>query len=39
MNTGGVTAETAPEIPQLVDTNSMTIGFGVARKAVHAKGF
>src|SRR6478672_8800357 len=39
MKTGGVTTETAPEIAQLVETNSMTTGFGVARKAVHAKGF
>src|SRR4051794_6617178 len=39
MKTGGVTTETAPVIPQLVETNSITMGFGAARKAEQAKGF
>src|SRR3981189_1873917 len=38
MKTGGVTTETAPVIPQLVETNSMTTGLGAARNAEQANG-
>src|ERR1700716_3124029 len=38
MKTGGVTTETAPDIPQLVETNSMTTGLGAARNAEQANG-
>src|SRR5258705_3301068 len=38
MKTRGVTTETAPVIPQLVETNSMTTGLGAARNAEQANG-
>src|SRR3977135_1078596 len=39
LKTGGGTTETPAEIPQLVETNSMTTGLGAARNAEQAKGF